>query len=184
MPFFSESTSENLLFISRYSYIRSLSTRMQFWPSDLSFGSFEVIGGHIRFLPLTYYRIGRDRALWMVPMCLSRTDASTDMQSDLLGSARDLTRPWPEVKYWPDSSRSPCICFDAPCREDHDDARILPQAFLVRKVFAKKLFARNSYFAVFGPITPEPLKLAQIWWHGIERTAQEVSNVFFPQATS
>ena len=45
----------------------------------------------------------RDRALGMVPMCFSRTNTSLDMQHDLLGSTRDLTWPWPEVKlrHWP-----------------------------------------------------------------------------------
>ena len=52
----------NVLFISRYSYIGPLSmTRMQFWPNDLSFRSFEVIWGHIRFWPLTFDGIEKER---------------------------------------------------------------------------------------------------------------------------
>ena len=82
---FSESTSGNVLFISRYSYIRPLSiTRMRFWPIELSFGSFEVIGGHIRFF-FSNFLWKRDKAFGMVPMCQSCTDASADMKYDILG---------------------------------------------------------------------------------------------------
>ena len=56
--------------------------------------------GHMRshsfFASNIWYN--RDKALGMVPMCFSRTDAVTDMQHDLLGSSRDHTWPWPEVK--------------------------------------------------------------------------------------
>ena len=71
-------------------------SRWSFWPNDLFFGSFEVIWGHIRFC----LQLLIDRALGMVPMCFTRTDASTDMQYDLLGYTRDLTWHWPEVKFW------------------------------------------------------------------------------------
>ena len=36
----------------------------------------------------------------MAPMCFSRLDTSTYMQYDLLAQTRDLTWPWPEVKFW------------------------------------------------------------------------------------
>ena len=48
---FSESRSGNVLFFSRYCYVRPISmTRMQFWHNDLSFGSSQVIWGQIRIL--------------------------------------------------------------------------------------------------------------------------------------
>ena len=87
---FSESTNGSVLFISRYFYIRPLSmTRMQFDPKTSPLGysrSYEVTSV---FLPLTFYRIYR--VLEMIPMCFSCTDASTDMQYDLLGPTRGLT---------------------------------------------------------------------------------------------
>ena len=98
----SESTSESMLIISRFSYIRPLSmTHMEFWPNDLFFGSF--VRGHIRsnsFYAFIVKSYG-DRGLGMGPMCFTRTDASTDMhlQHDLLGSPRELTWSWPEVKF-------------------------------------------------------------------------------------
>ena len=54
-------------------------------------------------------------------------------------------------------------------------------SFLSSKVICKKknVFAKNSYFAVFGPLMPEPLTLAQIWWYASERIAQELSNAVF-----
>ena len=71
---YSESTSGNVLFISRHSYIRPLSmTRMQFWPNDLPFRSFEVILGHIRFLPLTFDRMEIERWGWFQCISLART---------------------------------------------------------------------------------------------------------------
>ena len=102
---FSEGTSKNVLPISRYSYIGPLSMILkQFWPNDLSFGSFEVIWGQIRFLPLTFDRIEIERWEWAQSdsffRCVFCKDASNDMQYDLFGSTRDLTWPWPEVKFW------------------------------------------------------------------------------------
>ena len=71
----------------------------------------------------------------VLSLCLSCQDASTDMQYYLLRSTCDLDlRSRSHVD--PDFSRSPCICFDAPCREKHDGFRVMPLAFLVRKLFA------------------------------------------------
>ena len=144
---FSKSTGGNVLFISRYSYIRPLSmTRVQIWPNDFSLGSFRVIWGHIRFLPLAFDRIWEylsmkwDRELGMVPMCFSRTDAWTDMQHDLFGSTRDPT--WPDVRSNSDIniSRSKCTYFDVSWLQEHDCSKIMSLAFLGQKLFAKKLF--------------------------------------------
>ena len=145
MQFCSESTGGNVLFISRYSYIRPLSmTRMQFWPIHLFFGSFEVIWGQIRFLHLTFDRIEIER--WgMAPMRLSCTDASTDMPYELLGSTRDLIWPWPEVKFWNWPLRSKCTHFDASWRKEHDAAKIISPAFLFQ-VICKKLFCKKALF--------------------------------------
>ena len=82
---YSESTRGSVLTLSIFSYIRSLSiTHLQFWPNDLSYGSYEVIWGRTHFLSLTFDRIKIDRALEMVPMCSFRRDESTDLQHDHL----------------------------------------------------------------------------------------------------
>ena len=47
--------------------------------------------------------------------------------------------------------QSPCITFDALWREEHDGARIMPLAFLVEKLLATNLFAKNSYFELKRP---------------------------------
>ena len=96
-------------------------------------------------------RLKRATAMGVVLLCLSYQDASTDMQHDLLRPTCDLKWPWPEVKYWPDRSRPPCIRFGASCRGEYDAARITPLALLVRRLLAKNRFAKNSYFAVFSP---------------------------------
>ena len=96
----SDSTSENVLFISRYYYIGTLSmTPMQLWPNDHSFRSFKAIWGHICFLTLTFDRIEIGRWGWSQYVSLAQ-EASTDMQYDLLVTTRDLTWPWPKVIFW------------------------------------------------------------------------------------
>ena len=103
----------------------------------------------------------------VVSLCLSRQDASTDMQHNPLRSTCDLDL---RSNFDPDLSRSPYICFDAPCREEYDCARIMPLIFLVQKLFAKNRFAKTTLCAVFWPLLPKPLtfaqilKLNQIWW--------------------
>ena len=84
----------------------------------------------------------------MVSLYLSCQDASTDMQHDLFTSACDLDL---RLNIELDLSKSPCICFDAPCRKEHDGARVMPLAFLVRKLFAKT-FCPKQLFLLF--LTP------------------------------
>ena len=43
-------------------------------------------------------------------------------------------------------------CFDVPCRKEHDGARIMPLAFLVQMLFAKKCFCQKQLFLPF--LTP------------------------------
>ena len=103
------------------------------------------------------------------------------MQHELIGSTFDLRWPWPEVKYWPDLSKSPCIWFDVPWREEHAGTRIKPLAFLVQKLFAKTFLAKTAIlgFPVLWSLARNPLMVAPIWWYVSERTAQELSNAFF-----
>ena len=82
------------------------------------------------------------------------------------------TWSWPEsYMYWPDYSKPPCVCFDAPWQEEHDGARIMPLAVLVQKLFAKKRFRQKQLFLRFLPVMPKSLTLAQIWPHVSGRTA-------------
>ena len=85
----------------------------------------------------------------MVPLCLYCQDESTNMQFELLGSTFDLRWHWPEVKYWPDNSKLPCMCFDAPWREEHDGARNMLLAFLVQKLFAKTFLPGTATLTFF-----------------------------------
>ena len=78
----------------------------------------------------------------MVPMCFSRTYASNDMQYDLQYT-RDLDlRQNSDI----DLLRSICTYFNASRREEHDAAKNMSLAFLVRKLFAKPVFAKKRYF--------------------------------------
>ena len=94
-------------------------------------------------------RLKRATDMGVVSLCLSCRDASTDMQHDLFRSTCDLDL---RSNNDPDLSKSPCICFDAPCGEEHDGAQIMPLAFLVRKLFAKMLLPKTVFFLQF--LTP------------------------------
>ena len=97
---FSITTSGYVLFTSRYSYIRSLSmTPMQFWTNDHSFGSFEVIWGHIHVFPLTVDRIEIKRWGWSQCVSLAQTHRLICNMTYLARHviSHDL---WPEVKFW------------------------------------------------------------------------------------
>ena len=93
-------------------------------------------------------RLKRITGMGVVPLCVSRRDTSTDMQHYLRRSTCDL-----DLRSYidPDLSRSLCICFYAPCQEEHDGVRVMPLAFLARKLFAKNVFAKKAVFAVFDP---------------------------------
>ena len=70
--FYSEHTREIMVIISRLSYLRPLSmTHMYVWPNYLS-GSFEVIRGQMRFLPLTFDRIEVEQCGWS--QCVSHAE--------------------------------------------------------------------------------------------------------------
>ena len=152
MPFFSESTSGNVLFISRYSYIRPISmTGMQFWPNDLSFGSFEVIWDHNSFLPITFDRIEIERWGWSEYVSLAHTHRVISNMTYLVRhvTSRDLDlRSDSDI----DLLRSNCTYFDASWRQEHDAAKTLSLAFLVRKVLAKKHFWKKRYFDIYWPL--------------------------------
>ena len=94
-------------------------------------------------------RLKRATDMGVVSLCLSCQDASTDMQHDLLRSTCDLDL---RSNIDPELSMSPCICFDESCREEHDGTRIMPLAFLVLKLFAKKRFCQKLLFLPF--LTP------------------------------
>ena len=70
-----ERSMEIMLFIPRICFIKPFSmTRIQYGPHDISFGSFEVIWGQIRFfLLLTFARMKM-----LAPTYFSYRDASTD----------------------------------------------------------------------------------------------------------
>ena len=93
-------------------------------------------------------RLKRATDMGVVSLCLSCRDASTDMQHDLFRSTCDLDL---RSNNDPDLSKSPCICFDTPCGEEHDGAQIMPLAFLVRKLFAKMLLPKTVFLQFLIP---------------------------------
>ena len=150
---FFESTSGNLLFMSRYSYIRPLSvTRMQFWPDDFSFRSLEVIWGHIRVLPLFFDRIEIERWGWSQCVSLAQTHR---MICSMTYLARHVTSRDLDLRSNSDIDllRSKCTYFDASWRQEHDAAKNMSLTFLVQILFAKKnIFAKRRYFDLYWPL--------------------------------
>ena len=144
---YSESTGETLLVISKLSCVRLFSMTHIYvaltpWPL------LRVIRGHMRSNAFFVYNIwwNRDRSVRLVPKVFSRRDALTDMQHDLSRSRRDLDL---RSNFDLDLSRSTCICFDASWQEEHDGVRIIPIAFLVQKLFAKKRFLSKTSILTF-----------------------------------
>ena len=143
---YSKSTGGNVLFMSKYFYIRRLSmTRMQLWPNDLSFRTLEVIWGQIRFLPLTFDRIEVESWGWSQCVSLAQTHLlicnMTYVASHVTSRDLDL-RPNSDI----DLLRPKCAYFDASWRQEHDAAKIMSLAFLVQKLFAKKTFFKKTLF--------------------------------------
>ena len=85
----------------------------------------------------------------MVIICFFRKGASTDMQYGLLGSTRDLMWPWPEVEIWHWLFNVNMYVYKAFRREEHDAAKVMPLAFLVQNLFAKKTFLQSALFLPF-----------------------------------
>ena len=110
---FSESSSKSVPPVSIYSYIGPLSMiRVQFWPNDLSYGSFEVIWGQIRVLPLTFDRIEIERWEWAQYVSFAKTHRMICNMTYLVQhvTSRDLDlRPNFEI----DLFMSTCLYFRA-----------------------------------------------------------------------
>ena len=141
---FFESTNGKVLFISRYSYIGPLSmTCIQFWPNDPSFRSFEVIWGHIRFLPLTFDRIEIMRWGWSQYVSIEQTHRLicniTYFPRHVTSNELDL-RSNSDV----DLLRPVCIYFDVSRWEEHDTAKILSLPFSVQKLFVQNHLCKKK----------------------------------------
>ena len=119
-------------------------SRCKFWLVTF----IEVIWDHLRSptgLIANNSLLKNVRDMAVVSLCLSCRDASTDMQHDILGSKCDLTWSWSRVKCWPNRSKLSYICFDAPWREEHDDARNMWLGFLFQKLFAKTFLSKLAF---------------------------------------
>ena len=106
----------------------------------LSFGSFEVLWGQMRFLPMTFDITRLEH--WGWSQCASLTETHRQIcNMTCLGhhvTSRDLyLRSNLGIKFF---FRSTCIYFDASRQEEHDGARIISPAFLVQELFAINLF--------------------------------------------
>ena len=109
---FSERTSKSVVSISRYSYIGPFwMIHMQFWPIDLSFGSFEVIWGQIGFWVLTFERIEIERWERSQSVSFAKTNRMICNMTYLSRhvTSRDLDLSW---NFEIDLFRSPCAYFD------------------------------------------------------------------------
>ena len=149
---FSESAIWNVLFISRYSYIVPLPmARMQFWPNDPSFRSFEVIWGHIRFMRLTFDRIEIERWGWSQYLSFAQTHR---LICNVTYLSRQVTSRDLDLRSNSDIYllRSICIYFDGSRREEHGAAKIMSLVFLVQKLFVKnhfrKLMTHNGFTGI------------------------------------
>ena len=88
----------------------------------------------------------------MVPMCFFCTDASTDMQYDLLDPTRDSRDIDLGSNSEIDLLKSIYAYFDAVRREIHDAAKNMSLALLVQKLFAKTIFAKKISFYPSWPL--------------------------------
>ena len=119
MPFFSRERVRTCYLSQHILIIGHSRCLMQFWPNDLSFGSFEVILGQIRFFISNVWQ-NRDRALEMVPMCFSCIAASTDIQYDLLVyvTSRDLDlRSKTDIELFRSITECPTRLYPGPARK-------------------------------------------------------------------
>ena len=116
----------------------------------------------------------------MVPMCFSRLDASTDMQHELLGSLRDLTWPWPEVKFWHwHVNANLCIFRCVSARE----TRWCPNyvsSFLSSKLICENHFAKKYFLILPTPIA-EPVEVRSSLTTCQRKSSKEAIECFFPR---
>ena len=120
---FPERTSKSVLPISRYSYIGPLSMiHMQFSPNEVSFGSFEVICGQIRFLCLIFDRIEIECWEWAQSVAFAKTHR---LICDMTYLAQHVTSHDLDLRsnFEIDLFRSTGTYFDAFRREERDAAR-------------------------------------------------------------
>ena len=133
-----------------------------------------------RFLLITHDWKGLKTWPWSHCACLVTTHRLIYDMTYFGRHLTSLTWPWPEVNYWPHHSNSLRICFDAPCREEHDGPQNIPLAFLVQKMFALKLILSKIAILTFvWPLTSKSLNFTQIWRHARKQTVLELSSAFF-----
>ena len=132
-----------------------------FWPNDLSFRSFEVIWGHIRFLPLTFDRIKIGRWGWSQCVSLAQTHR---LICNMPYLTRHVTSHDLDLKSNSeiDFLRLKCTYFDASWRQEHDAAKIMPLAILVKKLFAKSHFLQKMLFWPLLTFVAEPVEVRSI----------------------
>ena len=113
----------------------------------------------------------------MVPVCFSRTNASTDMQYDLLYKWPHVILTWGQILTLTLQGHNVPTYVDASWRQDHDAAKIMSLAFLVHSYLQGTIFA--NAILTYWPLQPSPLKLGKFWRHASERALKGLSNTFF-----
>ena len=94
----------------------------------------------------------RARAVGELLSCLSRQDASTDMQYDLLGHLSGQVI-WPGLRsnFQLDLSESKCICFDASWRDEYDGVSRFLCISYFKSYLQKMDFQKNNFFSLTCP---------------------------------
>ena len=101
--------------------------------------SSQVIRVHKTFFDNNLLQI-KDREATLAPLCLSRRDASTDMQHDILGSSRDLDL---RSNFQLDLLRATCVSFEPPWLGEHDAVKIIYLPWVHKKLFGKFHIRKN-----------------------------------------
>ena len=162
-----ENAGKNVQSISRCSYIGPLSMiHMQFWPNNLSFGSFKVISGQIRFLPLTFDRIEIVSWEWSQPVFFSQRRIDWyAIWPTLHNKWRHVTLTWGQV-----------LTLTFLGQHVHISKRSDERKTMVPKLCLN--LKKKRFFYLSWPLYLNPLKLHQFWCHVSVRTVKELSSAF------
>ena len=114
-------------------------------------------------------------------MCFSRTDASIDMQYDLLGVTRDLTWPWPEVKFWHWPFKVNMYIFLCVSTRGTRCCQNYVTSFLSLKVVSEKPFLQKSAILPFFTSVAWPVEVKSFLTTCQRNICKRSIECFFPR---
>ena len=127
--FLFRSTRGTVLMMSRLSYVWPFSmAHMYILPNDLSFGSFKVICGQMRFLPLTFNGIEIEQWVWSRCVSIAETHRLICSMTYLTHQV-DLGDLDLRSNFDIDFLRPTWVYFAASRREEDDGVRIISNYF-------------------------------------------------------